>query len=64
MVNCNESITLRTAPTTTAAEICQIPLGAAVTYAGQAQNGFDKIIYNGHTGYALDAYIEKKYICP
>lgn len=57
VINCNESITLRTAPTTGATEICQIPLGSAVTYVEQAQNGFDKIIYNGHTGYALDAYI-------
>ena len=40
VVNCKESITLRTSPSTSASEICQIPLGSAVTYITTATNGF------------------------
>lgn len=57
VVNCNESITLRKSDSTSAGEICQIPLGSAVSYIGKAGNGFYKIIYNGHTGYALASYL-------
>lgn len=57
VVNCKQSITLRISPSTSAAEICQIPLGAAVSYVGTAQNGFYQVIYNGRTGYALASYL-------
>lgn len=57
VVNCQESITLRTSPSTKASEIRQIPLGAAVSYVGTASNGFYKVIYNGKTGYALASYL-------
>ena len=57
VVNCNESITLRTSPNTGAGEICQIPLGAAVSFLGEAGNGFYTIQYNGQTGYALASYL-------
>ena len=57
VVNCNESITLRTSPSTSASEICQIPLGAAVSYVEGAGNGFYKVVYNGNTGYALASYL-------
>lgn len=57
VVNCQESITLRTEPSTKAAEICQIPLGAPVSYVETAENGFYKIIYNGKTGYGLASYL-------
>ena len=40
VINCNESITLRTNPDVNAAEICQIPLGTAVATFGDAGNGF------------------------
>ena len=59
VVNCNESITLRTSASTSASEICQIPLGSAVSYVESAANGFYKVIYNGHTGYALASYLEE-----
>ena len=49
VVNCNEFITLRTSDSTSAGEICKIPLGAAVR--------FYKITYNGYTGYALASYL-------
>ena len=59
VVNCNESITLRTSPSTSASEICQIPLGSAVSYVETSSNGFYKVIYNGSTGYALASYLEE-----
>lgn len=58
VVNCNESITLRTSPSTQAAEICQIPLGAVVSYIEPAANGFYRVTYLGQTGYALASYLE------
>ena len=57
VVNCNEYITLRTSPSTSAAEITKIPLGASVGYKSDASNGFYKVSYNGQTGYALAAYL-------
>ena len=57
VVNCNESITLRTADSTSAKEIRQIPLGAAVSFMENASNGFYKVSYNGSTGYELASYL-------
>ena len=57
VVNCNESITLRTADSTSSKEIRQIPLGAAVSFMENASNGFYKVSYNGSTGYALASYL-------
>lgn len=59
VANCNESITLRTEPVTSAAEIVQIPYGASVSYVETSENGFYKIIYNGKTGYALASYLSE-----
>lgn len=59
VVNCNESITLRTSPSTSSTEICQIPLGASVSYISSDINGFYKIAYQGKTGYALAAYLSE-----
>ncbi|MCQ2752163.1 MAG: SH3 domain-containing protein [Coriobacteriales bacterium] len=61
VVNCKESITLRTSPSTNASEICQIPLGACVSYVENASNGFYKVIYLGDTGYALASYLSSVY---
>ena len=61
VVNCNESITLRTSPSTSSKEIMQIPLGSAVSYIETAANGFYKVIYNGNTGYALASYLGEEY---
>ena len=57
VVNCRQSITLRTSPNTSAGEYCQIPLGAAVSYISASSNGFYKVIYNGQVGYALASYL-------
>lgn len=61
VVNCKESITLRTSPSVYAAEICQIPLGSAVSYLGYEENGFYYIQYNGQTGYSLASYLSTEY---
>lgn len=57
VVNCKKSITLRKSSSTQSEEVCQIPLGSAVSYIGAASNGFYKVIYNGKTGYALASYL-------
>ena len=57
VVNCNESITLRPQPDVNSGEICQVPLGSAVSYVGTASNGFYEIIYNGNRGYSLASYL-------
>ncbi len=57
VVNCKEFITMRSSDSTSASEICKIPLGASVSYVSTAGNGFYKVIYNGFTGYALASYL-------
>lgn len=58
VVNCRESISLRKTPSVKAAEICQIPLGAIVSYVDSAADGFYEISYLGKNGYALASYLE------
>lgn len=60
VVNCDEYITLRNSPSTSAGEITKIPLGKAVGYIENAGNGFYKINYNGAVGYALASYLSPK----
>ena len=57
VVECNESITLRAAPSVHARELAQIPLGQAVGFIENAGNGFYKIDYDGLVGYALAEYL-------
>lgn len=57
VVNCEEWISLRSQPSTSAAALDQIPYGAPVSYIGTAENGFYQVIYNGKTGYALASYL-------
>ena len=57
VVECNESITLRDAPSVYARELAQIPLGQAVGFIENAGNGFYKINYDGLIGYALAEYL-------
>ncbi len=56
VVNCNEYITLRTSPYTSAGEITRIPLGAEVDYI-EAKRDFYLVSYNGQIGYALQSYL-------
>ncbi len=56
--NCKKSITLRSAPSTSAAEICQIPLGAEVEKLDwRTDSSFYLVGYGGMTGYALKNYL-------
>lgn len=55
--NCNEYITLRDEPSTSAEALDRIPLGAGVDYIGRAENGFYEVAYRGQTGYALSKYL-------
>ncbi|MGI6007219.1 MAG: SH3 domain-containing protein [Ruminococcus sp.] len=57
VVNCQESITLRKAPSTSADSFCQIPLGATVKYLEPSENGFCMVSYQGYTGYVLVSYL-------
>jgi len=57
VVNCDKNITLRSRPSTSAAAITKIPKGDVVTYLDSLDNGFYKVIYHGHTGYALSQYL-------
>ena len=58
VVNCNESITLRPGPSTSSGEICQIPLGAQVSFLSGAGDGFLRISYEGQEGYSMGAYLK------
>lgn len=60
VVNCRESITLRRDPSVYSPELAQIPLGQAVSYLGDAGNGFYKINYDGLIGYALAQYLSSQ----
>lgn len=57
VVNCDQSISLRSEPSTSAAEIMQVALGVKVGYIDSAENGFYKISVNGTVGYALASYL-------
>lgn len=57
VVNCNEFITLREEPNTSAAALARMPLGAGVDEVGWSENGFVKVCYRGQTGYALSRYL-------
>lgn len=57
VVNCDEWISLRSTPSTSASRIATIPYGASVGYIEPASNGFYKISYNGKIGYALSQYL-------
>ncbi|MGN1005591.1 MAG: SH3 domain-containing protein [Aristaeellaceae bacterium] len=56
---CEEYVTLREQPSTGAARIMQIPLGAQVIYKGPAGNGFTKVYFGGYDGYVLSEYLSR-----
>ena len=59
VVNCQENISLRSAPDVNAPEICQIPLGAEVLeyITEQPQNSFVMVEYGRYSGYCLEEYL-------
>lgn len=58
VVNCEDWITLRSSPSTSAGFLARIPLGAYVICIGDAGNEFYEVEYDGRHGYALKAYLE------
>ena len=57
VVNCNESITLRSEPSTYSEDLAQIPLDAQLTiYDAIPENGFMPAKYNGILGWVLKDY--------
>ena len=57
VVNCNEFITLREEPSTSAAALDRMPLGASVDEIHGSTDGFLCVCYRGQTGYALSQYL-------
>ncbi len=58
VVNCNESISLREAPSVNAMCIAQVPLGELVRFVKEDDNGFYYVAYKDQLGYVLSDYLE------
>ena len=58
VVNCNESISLREAPSVDATCITQVPLGELVRFVQEDDNGFYYVAYKDQLGYVLSEYLE------
>lgn len=58
VVNCNEWVSLREAPSTSASRITTVPLGATVSNCTWYSNNFICCDYNGYTGYILSSYLQ------
>lgn len=56
-IDCNVSLTMRTGPSTSNSEICQVPTGASVYVIEYANNEFARITYNGYEGYVMRQYL-------
>lgn len=59
VVNCNEYITLREEPSTSAAALARMPLGARVTVIRDDGSDFIYVHYGHEAGYALRGYLER-----
>ena len=57
VANCNEWISLRSAPFADSAVITRIPLGEYVRFVKSSSNGYYYVYYNGYLGYALAEYL-------
>lgn len=57
VVNCNDWVSLRESPYTSASRLTTIPYGAKVEFLSVAANGFYEVYYNGHIGYVLSQYL-------
>ena len=58
IVNCQDWVSLRSAPSTQAERLAQVPLGALVTGECDYYSDFSYCSYNGVTGYILNEYLE------
>jgi len=57
VVKCKEFITLREEPSTKAAELDRVPLGAVVRTLGEYGEDFQRVMYGGQAGYVLSEYL-------
>ena len=58
VVNCQEYITLRESPSTSADELTKIPLHFYAAYLSDAENGFARVSFQGTEGYVLKDYLK------
>lgn len=59
VVNCDEWVSLRTAPDKKAARAQKVPLGAKLSNCHRISNEFAYVEYNGKSGYILNQYLCK-----
>lgn len=59
VVNCQEWVSLRATPSTSAERLATVNLGESVTYVADAPNGFTQVSYGGKTGYILTQYLAR-----
>ena len=57
IVNCEQSVTLRAAPSEQAEALAQVPLGAAVVCYGDVENAYSEVEYQGLRGYVASRYL-------
>ena len=58
VVNCEEWVSLRKSPSTSAERLMKVPLDATVTDCEWVDGKFTRCTYEGVTGYILDKYLE------
>ena len=56
VLNCNDWVSLRAQPSTSAERLSTVPLGSPVESIGWS-NGFNQVVYNGMTGWILTEYL-------
>ena len=60
VVNCEEWVSLRSAPSTKADRLIKVPLGAPVSDCSWAENGFIYGSYGGYSGYIKAEYLARE----
>ncbi len=56
-IKCDISVTLRTAPSADASEICQIPVGNTVYVIEYVNEEFARVTFNGTEGFVMKSYL-------
>ena len=59
IVNCEEWVTLRSAPSVSSEALAKVPLGAKVIQLEYSKNHFTKVNWEGQEGYILSGYISE-----
>lgn len=57
VINCKTNVSLWKEPSTSAAKLSAIPLGAKVESLAATEDGFRKVRYEGMTGYVIASYL-------